>query len=78
VAALVAGREEEFHVWRYDPDTQAVHRTPVEIGAPVDGGVLIRRGLQNGDLIVANGASHLQAGMKVRMLGEPVATLTGL
>jgi RND family efflux transporter MFP subunit len=78
VAALVAGREGEFHVWRYDPDTQEVHRTLVEIGAPVDGGVLISRGLKDGDLIVASGAAHLQPGMMVRMLGEPIVALTGL
>jgi RND family efflux transporter MFP subunit len=70
-SALVAGTESRFHVWRYDPTTQDVHRIEVEIGAPVEGGISIRSGLRDGDLIVASGASHLQVGMKVRMLGEP-------
>ena len=38
----------------------------------VDGGVQINSGLQNGDYIVAAGASQLQPGMKVSMLGEPL------
>ena len=70
-SALVAGTEGRFHVWRYDPATQDVHRIAVEIGEPIAGGISIRSGLGDGDLIVASGAAHLQAGMKVRMLGEP-------
>jgi RND family efflux transporter MFP subunit len=77
-AALVAGAEGGFHVWRYDPITQEVHRVVVRVGQPSHGGVSILSGLNDGDLIVASGAAHLQAGMKVRMLGEPVGSLGAL
>jgi len=70
-SALVAGAEAEFHVWRYDPATHDVHRVAVEIGEPEGTGITIVSGLNDGDLIVASGAAHLQSGMKVRSLGEP-------
>lgn len=77
-SALVADAEGDFHVWRYDPTTQAVHKVGVEVGQPSRGGISILEGLQHGDLIVASGAAHLQAGMKVRMLGKPSESVGAL
>jgi RND family efflux transporter MFP subunit len=74
-SALVAGAEGDFHVWRFDPATQDVQRIRVEVGEPTQGGISILDGLVDGDLIVASGAAQLQRGMKVRMLGEPMAGL---
>jgi hypothetical protein len=47
----------------------------VRIGAPLAQGVTVEQGLDGGELVVAAGASQLQAGMRVRPLGEPVSRL---
>ena len=74
-AALVADAERHFFVWVFDPETQLVEKRLVEVG-PVQGqGILVRAGLQGGELIVASGANQLRSGMKIRVLGEPVAEL---
>ena len=74
-SALVTDAEKQFFVWTYDPTTQLVEKTAVTVG-PADGeGINVLSGLVAGDLIVASGAAHLQKGMKVRMLGEPMADL---
>lgn len=74
-SALVAGADKQFYVWRFDPQTMLVSRTPVTVGAPKTAGVEIISGLTDGDLIVATGASQLQPGMRVSMLGEPSTRL---
>ncbi|MEM9623279.1 MAG: efflux RND transporter periplasmic adaptor subunit [Pseudomonadota bacterium] len=74
-SALVAGADNSFFVWRFNPDTLEVTRMPVTVGAPKADGVEITNGLVDGDLIVATGASQLQPGMRVSMLGEPSTRL---
>jgi RND family efflux transporter MFP subunit len=74
-SALVSDAEKQFFVWLYDPATQLVAKRGVVIGPATGGGISVRQGLEPGDLIVASGAAHLQPGMKVRMLDEPVADL---
>lgn len=74
-SALVSDPEKNYFVWRYDPLTQAVEKQPVQIGPAAGGGITVLAGLAPGDLIVASGAAHLQPGMKVRMLGQPVSVL---
>ena len=71
-SALVTDADKNFAVWRFDPVTQQVTRTAVEIGHLNDLGVTVQTGLADGDLIVTSGASHLRPGMRVRMLGEPL------
>jgi RND family efflux transporter MFP subunit len=74
-AALITDADKQFMVWIYDPQTHLVEKRAVEV-APAEGrGVTVSRGLQGGELIVATGASQLQPGMKVRVLGEPVTDL---
>lgn len=74
-AALIADTDKRFIVWVYDPETHAVSKRTVEVGPAVGRGVTVRAGLKNGDLIVATGASQLQNGMKIRVLGEPLTDL---
>jgi RND family efflux transporter MFP subunit len=74
-SAVVAGPDKRFFVWVFDPATQLVAQRAVQIGPASGRGITVRSGLAPGDLIVASGAAHLQPGMKVRMLGEPVAEL---
>ncbi len=75
IASLVTNPDKTLFVWMFNPQTQMVTKQSVEIGAPVDQGVPIITGLKNGDLIVASGASQLQAGMKVRMLDKPTTEI---
>jgi RND family efflux transporter MFP subunit len=70
-SALVADAEKAFFVWVYDPATHYVERRAVEVGPAEATGVPIRTGLSGGELIVATGATNLQSGMRVRILGEP-------
>jgi RND family efflux transporter MFP subunit len=75
ITALVSNAEREFFVWLYDPVTTKVTKRLVKVGAVSGGGVPVVDGLRDGEMIVATGASHLQAGMKVRVLGEPIVGL---
>ena len=74
-SALVAGANGTFHVWLFDPTSGAVNAREIELGPLATRGVTVNAGLEGGELIVATGASMLQAGMRVRPLGEPVAEL---
>jgi RND family efflux transporter MFP subunit len=74
-SALVADADRSFFVWVFDPETQLVEKRPVQVGAVDDRGIQVHSGLRSGELIVASGATHLQSGMRVRVLGEPVANL---
>jgi RND family efflux transporter MFP subunit len=74
-SALVNDGNDQFHVWLFDPQTQAVSRRAVTVGVPVSKGIPVTSGLQDGDMIVATGASQLTAGMQVRMLGEATSRL---
>ena len=74
-AALVADADKQFIVWIYDPQTHEVAKRAVEVGPAEGRGVTVRSGLRGGELIVATGASQLQNGMKIQVLGEPVTDL---
>ncbi len=69
-SALVNDGSDEFYVWVFDAQTGGVQRRPVTVDVPAAQGVPVTGGLQDGELIVATGASQLSAGMRVRMLGE--------
>jgi RND family efflux transporter MFP subunit len=74
-SALVADADRSFFVWVFDPETQRVEKRPVQVGAVDERGIAVEAGLRTGELIVASGATHIQSGMRVRVLGEPVADL---
>ncbi len=69
-AALVAQADESIYVWLYDPKTHQVQRQPVEVGTPNANGIPVLRGLQGGEMVVTSGASQLQEGMQIRVLGN--------
>jgi len=56
------------YVWRFDPESQQVHRTPVTLGDMSGADVLVTDGLKSGDQIAESGAAYLHEGMKVRPL----------
>jgi len=53
-------------VWIFDPGTQKVSLRPVEIGPYREDGVVIRTGINVGDLVVTAGVHKLTAGQTVR------------
>ncbi len=73
--ALLSQPDGQFFVWVYDPDTSRVSRRVVTVAGPREQGVAIDSGLEDAELVVAAGASQLQAGMQVRRLGEPDSRL---
>ena len=58
-------------VWRVDRDTMEVHRVAVELGELSGDSVIVKRGLEPGDLIAASGANQLREGMQVRSSEAP-------
>jgi RND family efflux transporter MFP subunit len=58
-------------VWIFDPGTQKVSLRPVEIGPYREDGVVIRAGLNVGDLVVTAGVHKLTAGQTVRPYESP-------
>lgn len=71
IEALISDPEKNYFVWAYDPQTHLVSRRPITVGPVTGTGITVLSGLNNGDLIVASGASALQPGMKVRPVSEP-------
>ncbi|MCZ6711678.1 MAG: efflux RND transporter periplasmic adaptor subunit [Gammaproteobacteria bacterium] len=74
-SALVAGADKGFIVWIYDPQSHLVEMRSVKVGPAAGRGISVVAGLRGGELVVATGASQLQQGMKIQVLGEPVTEL---
>ncbi len=72
-SSLVADAERNLFVWIYDPETSLVGRRAVTVGAAEGSGVPVLSGLIGGEQIVASGATHLQDGMRIRVLGQPLS-----
>ena len=68
--AVVSDDQGNAYVWRVDPDTMRVSKTPVMLGQMSGTDILVSSGLAKGDRIAISGAAHLQEGMKVRPLGQ--------
>jgi len=73
--ALVPERDRSF-VYKVDAENTAL-KTPVEIGARQDGMVEVRRGLEAGDRIVAEGTVKVRDGGQVRTAPASDAERTG-
>lgn len=58
-------------VWIYDPATQKVALREVALGAFREDGVLVTRGLANGEWVVAAGVNKLQQGQSVKPYEQP-------
>lgn len=54
------------YVWQVDPDSQRVSKQAVTVGVYSGSGVVITRGLQAGDTVVAAGVSFLHEGIQVQ------------
>jgi RND family efflux transporter MFP subunit len=67
-SALQSDAAGAFFVWVFDPETSSVSRRTVVAGAPLPQGIAIESGLEDGELIVAAGASQLQPNMRIHAL----------
>jgi RND family efflux transporter MFP subunit len=61
-------------VWVIDEATRTVQRREVEVGSLGYFGMLVRSGLQSGDLIVTKGVNTLRDGEEIRIMEEPGAS----
>jgi len=56
------------YVWKYDPTSETVRRIEVEKAGITSQGLVITKGLSNGDWIATAGVHFLSEGQKVRLL----------
>ncbi len=68
-ATALTGTEGQPAVWIIDPEEMTVTLRPIEVASFDQGEVLVARGLDPGDVIVAAGVQALRPGQKVRLLG---------
>ena len=69
LAALVPGSNElPDSVFVYDPATSTVRQTVIEQGGIRDDNIVVKSGVQPGDIIAAAGVSFLRDGQKVRLM----------
>lgn len=68
VGAVVVDGGGQAAVWRFDEDTGAVARQPVDVGTVMGDYLPVRSGLSVGDQIVSAGAAFLSDGQIVRAL----------
>jgi RND family efflux transporter MFP subunit len=66
--AVIGGPSGEAFVWVVDPDKMTVRKQEVTVG-PMTGteNIVVREGLQTGDIIVIAGVTQLQEGLEVRL-----------
>ena len=70
VSAALADDAGKAFVWKLDPKSKAVSRTPVELGNLIDGAVRVTGGLEEGDMVAVSGVNQLRDGMVVRILDQ--------
>ncbi len=71
ITAAQTDEKNQPYVWKVDPTTMTVSRTPVELGALTGDRVLLTGGVQEGDLVATSGVTALREGMQVRKYEHP-------
>jgi RND family efflux transporter MFP subunit len=66
VTAAQADENEQSYVWKVDPESMKVARSPVELGPLTGDRVLLTDGVKEGDLVAISGVTALREGMQVR------------
>jgi RND family efflux transporter MFP subunit len=61
------------HAWLFDPATNTVKRTHIEISNVAGNEVVILSGVKSGDVVVTAGAHQLKEGQKVKLLTDATA-----
>jgi multidrug efflux pump subunit AcrA (membrane-fusion protein) len=64
--AVVTIEGGEASVWVIDPDTMKAQSAPVVLGDLSGSQVIVKSGLEGGELIATSGVHHLRDGMPVR------------
>ncbi len=68
VKAVLGGPDQQAFVWVVEPDSMAVRAQEVELGDLTGSDVLIKSGLERGQLVAVSGVRKLRPGMVVRRL----------
>jgi RND family efflux transporter MFP subunit len=66
VTAAQADENEQSYVWKVDPESMKVSKSPVELGPLTGDRVLLTSGVQKGDLVAISGVTLLREDMQVR------------
>ena len=66
INSVVTHSDNSLYVWLYNPQSQTVHKQMVTVGPMANGWIAILSGLEDGQKVVAAGASKMQEGMLVR------------
>jgi RND family efflux transporter MFP subunit len=67
-SATFADPQGQACVWVVDPETMTVSRRAVELGQVFGSDVVVRSGLDDGDVVAVSGVAQLREGMTVRRL----------
>ncbi len=71
VAIAPGGDGESGYVFKFDPESGTVNKTPVQPGGSIDGNfVSIQSGVEVGDIIAAAGVSLLRDGQRVTLMTQ--------
>ncbi|MDX1431142.1 MAG: efflux RND transporter periplasmic adaptor subunit [Gammaproteobacteria bacterium] len=68
VGAALADSEGRAFVWKVNAADMTVSKTPIELGNMLDSRVMVKDGVDEGDMIAVSGVHQLRDGMKVRRL----------
>ena len=66
--AVAADEQGKAYVWRFDTQSNTVHRASIEVGMMIGTEIRVLSGLSAGDIIAVSGVSHLREGLPVRRL----------
>lgn len=73
VTAAQADENEQPYVWKIDPASMTVTKSPVQLGEMSGDRVLLTGGVEQGDQVAVSGVASLREGMQVRRMAEPGA-----
>lgn len=70
MSAILSGRGQDYHVFRFDPATSTVSSAEIEIEGFHEKEIQIAGDLRPGDIIATAGVEFLTEGQKVRLMGD--------
>jgi len=60
----------EAYCYKYRPEPGDVLKTPIQLGKPVDEGIIVNSGIEPGDLVVCGGVDRVRDGDRVELEDE--------
>ena len=70
VTAAQSDANQQAYVWKVDPGNMQVHKAPVQLGPLTGSRVLLKGGVEEGDMVAISGVMQLTDGMQVRKFDE--------